>query len=301
MTRGPLSESTCIGYPILKNKFLLMKSIFAAIALFSTFSSFAQHYYKDIIGTMETAEMIKAYRVAKVNRVMLTSYDDNNTRNEDFFVEQQFSPADQTLRTVTRSGVDHASTLISFIDEKGNVVKTIDSSAFLVSTTTYAYNGAGQLLLVSSVSVDSSKKTNESEQHLWQYNNGKPFRMLRIKNRVDTTYVDFRLDENGNVAEEGETHKGTKTEPVYYYYDANNRLTDIVRYSKKAKRLLPEYMFEYSPSNQVIQKITVPSNSDNYLIWRYQYNPQGLKTKEVIYNKQKQLTGKVEYQYSFGS
>ena len=60
-------------------------------------------------------------------------------------------------------------------------------------------------------------------------------------------------------------------------------------------------MFEYSPANQVIQKITVPSNSDNYLIWRYQYNGQGLKTKEVIYNKQKQLTGKIEYAYSFQS
>ena len=125
--------------------------------------------------------------------------------------------------------------------------------------------------------------------------------MLRIKNRIDTTYVDFRLDEKGNVAEETEIHKGVRTEPVYYYYDTGNRLTDIVRYNRKAKRLLPEYMFEYSPSNQVIQKITVPSNSDNYLIWRYQYNPQGLKTKEVIYNKQKQLTGKVEYQYSFRS
>jgi hypothetical protein len=66
-------------------------------------------------------------------------------------------------------------------------------------------------------------------------------------------------------------------------------------------KLLPEYMFEYSPANQVIQKITVPANSNNYLIWRFQYNNQGLKTKEAIYNKQKQLTGKIEYQYSFSS
>ena len=45
-------------------------------------------------------------------------------------------------------------------------------------------------------------------------------------------------------------------------------------------------MFEYSEANQVIQKITVPANSFNYLIWRYQYNAQGLKTREAIYSKE---------------
>ena len=124
--------------------------------------------------------------------------------------------------------------------------------------------------------------------------------MLRIKNNSDTAFVHFKLDDSGNVIEETELRKGIATEPVYYYYDSKNQLTDIVRYNRKAKKLLPEYMFEYSPVGQVIQKITVPSNNDNYLIWRYQFNSQGLKTKEVIYNKQKELAGKIEYQYSFG-
>jgi YD repeat-containing protein len=278
-----------------------MKVLLASFILLFSLSSFAQHYYKDIIGTKETSEIIKTYQTNKVNRVILNSYDENNTRSDDFYVEQQFSPATRILKTITRSGIEHQAILTSFVDNNGNVVKTIDSSDFVTSTTTYNYNLAGQLVSVVSSSSDSSKKTNESEQHLWQYNNDKIARMLRIKNGNDTTYVNFKQDDAGNIAEEQETRKGVKSEPVYYYYDANNRLTDIVRYNKKAKRLLPEYMFEYSPSNQVIQKITVPSNSDNYLIWRYQYNAQGLKTKEVIYNKQKQLTGKVEFQYSFGS
>jgi hypothetical protein len=74
-----------------------------------------------------------------------------------------------------------------------------------------------------------------------------------------------------------------------------------VRYNDRAKQLLPEYMFEYSASNQVIQKITVPTNNSDYLIWRYQYSPQGLKTKEVVYSKndKRNPMGKVEYQYSF--
>jgi hypothetical protein len=281
--------------------YLPMKSFLAAVVLLISFTASAQYYYKDIIGTKETSEMMRTYRSNKVSRVLLISYDENNTRSNDFYVEQQFDAAAQTLKTISRSDMDHQSVLTSFLDANGNVVKTIDSSDIVVSLTSYTYNPAGQLVSVISSSIDSSKKTNESEQHLWQYNNNRIASMLRIKNKIDTTYVSFKLDDAGNVIEEQESRKGVKSESVYYYYDANNRLTDIVRYNKKAKRLLPEYMFEYSPSNQVIQRITVPSNSDDYLIWRFQYNTQGLKTKEVIYNKQKQLTGKVEYQYSFSS
>jgi len=299
--RDAINQNGSMASNYRKTNLLLMKLLLTPVILLFSISASAQHYYKDIIGTKETAEIMKAYQTAKVSRVVLTSYDENNARSDDFFVEQQFSPATQTLKTITRSGMEHGSALISFIDATGNVIKTIDSSNIMVSITTYTYSSAGQLMSVVSSSSDSSGNTNQGEQHIWEYKNNKVARMLRIKNKVDTTYVEFKLDDAGNISEEQETRKGVKSEPVYYYYDANNRLTDIVRYNKKAKRLLPEYMFEYSPSNQIVQKITVPSNSDNYLIWRYQYNGQGLKTKEVIYNKQKQLTGKVEYQYSFGS
>ena len=285
----------------MKNKFTQMKSFLSAIVLLISCSASAQYYYQDIVGNKETSTIMKAYRDNKVNRVVLTSYDENNTRSADFYVEQLFSAANQTLKTTTRSDMDHASVLTSYLDDNNNVIKTTDSSNIVTTITNYAYNPAGFLISITSFSSDSSKRTTESEQHVWQYDNNKIAGMLRIKNATDTTYIDFKLDAAGNIIEEQETRKGVKSPSIYYYYDNNNRLTDIVRYNNKAKRLLPEYMFEYSPSNQVIQKITVPSNNDNYLIWRYQYNGQGLKTKEVIYNKQKQLTGKIEYQYFFGS
>jgi hypothetical protein len=277
-----------------------MRLLLLAAALSITLSSSAQYYYKDIIGTKESSELIKNYQSNKVNRVLLTSYDADNTKSEDFYVEQEYSPISQTLKTITRSDVTNETDLTSSVDENGNVVKTVDSSDAVISTTTYSYNPAGQLISLLTTATDTNTN-NQTEQHIWQYLNNKPVRMLRIKNGADTTIVDFKLDDHGNVSEEIETHKGIKSKPVYYYYDGNNRLTDIVRYSERAKRLLPEYMFEYSPSNQIIQKITVPANNSDYLIWRYQYDDKGLKTKEVIYNKQKQLTGKVEYQYSFGS
>ncbi|MBD0286638.1 MAG: hypothetical protein ICV79_14595 [Flavisolibacter sp.] len=274
-----------------------MKTLFIALLTSIGLPTFAQYYYKDIIGTKETEMMINAYRNNKVTRVVLNSYDADGTKSDDFFVEQVYAPATQTLRTITRSGVTDESILISIINAKGQVIKTVDSSEALISTTFYNYNDDDLLTSVVISSSDTNRTVMQQEEHRWEYDNGKINRMLRIKNGTDTTYVQFKLDEKGNIVEEQSLHKGVKSDPVYYYYDAQNRLTDIVRYNNKVRRLLPEYMFEYSPANQVIQKITVPANSSDYLIWRYQYDARGLKVKEAVYNKQKQLTGKIEYQY----
>lgn len=277
-----------------------MKALLLPFLLFVTTLCHAQYYYKDIIGTKESADIIKTYRNNKVNRVSVASYDAEGTRSDDLFVEQVFSPATQTLRTITRSGETDESVLTSFADAEGRIIKTVDSSENMISTTQYQYDDAGRLFTITSTSSDTAKKLSETEVHQWEYRDNKIYRMLRIKNGIDTSVVEFRLDGNGNVVEEQSIRRGVKADPVYYYYDANNRLTDIVRFSNKARRLLPEYMFEYSPANQVIQKITVPANSSNYLIWRYQYDAGGLKVKEAIYNKQKSLTGKIEYQYQRG-
>ena len=274
-----------------------MKLLTLITLLLIATTSNCQYYYKDIIGSEQTTNLLKAYKTNKVSRVVVTSYDGENTKMDEFYVEQQYSP--EALKTITRSNVSNESILISYIDANNRVTKTIDSSDVVTSYTNYTYNSDGLLLSTISSSTDTGKTSTQTEQHIWQYQNRKPVSMLRIKNNNDTTYIHFRLDDKGNVSEEQETHKGITAEPIYYYYDDNGRLTDIVAFSKRAKRLLPEYMFEYSPTNQVIQQITVPDNSSQYTIWRYQYDDKGLKIKEAIYNKQKQLTGKLEYQYSF--
>jgi len=216
-------------------------------------------------------------------------------------VQQQFFPASRSLITVTRSGITNQSVLISYADANGNVTRTVDSSEIVVTNTNYNYNAMGQLVSVESSSSDTSNNS-ETEQHLWKWVNNKPVEMLRIKNKIDTAFVEFVMDDNGNVAEERETRKGLKLQPVYYYYNDKNMLTDIVRYSPRAKQLMAEYIFTYGESNELVQKYTIPANSSDYIIWRYQYNPQGLKTKEAIYNKydKRNPMGVIEYQYSLG-
>lgn len=279
-----------------------MKSFFlAAAVLLTAFSSQAQYYYKDIVGTKETSDLIKTYMKNKVRAVMLTSYDGDNVKSDNLFVQQNFSSSWGILKTVTGTGADNAytSTVFTYADNNGNITRTVDSTGVVVNTTTYGYDAFGNLSLVSISSSDTT--SNESEQHIWQWKNGRPVRMLRVKNKFDTTYVDFKLDEKGSVSEETATHKRVPSKPYFYYYNDDNQLTDIVRYNERAKQLLPEYMFEYSSSNQIIQKITVPTNNSDYLIWRYLYNPQGLKIKEAVYSKKDKRNplGKIEYQYSY--
>jgi hypothetical protein len=278
-----------------------MRSLLLAIILFATLTSSSQYYYKDIVGIKESSDIIKTYIKNKVSRVMLTSYDADDVKSDRLFVRQEFVPTSRMLKTITSTGEnqEYASTLYTYADANGNIVKTVDSTGIVISTTIYDYDVAGNL---NTVSISSSDTTsNQLEQHLWKWENGKPSKMFRIKNKRDTTYIDFKIDENGNISEETETQKRIQSRPYFYYYNEYNQLTDIVRYSDRAKQLLPEYMFEYSSANQVIQKITVPSNNSDYLIWRYQYNPQGLKVKEVVYNKhdKRNPIGKIEYLYSF--
>ena len=260
----------------------------------------AQYYYKDIIGTKETTAIIKTYVANKVGKVLVNTYDADGNKSTDVYVEQQFSVKDLRLKTITRSDEDDQSILTSFADADGRVIKTIDSSQNLVTTTLYQYDVQGKLSLIAAATIDAAKGINEREEHQWKYSNNNITTMLRIKNGTDTAYVSFKLDAAGNVSEEQSLRKGIKSDPVYYYYDAQNRLTDIVRYNNRQKRLLPEYMFEYSPANLVIQRITVPGNSSDYTIWRYQYDGTGLKIKEAVYDKYKQLTGKIEYLYQRG-
>ncbi len=261
-------------------------------------SAGAQYFYKDIIGTKETSDLIKRYLDNKVSGVQLSSYDANNTKIDKFFVAQSVTP--QTVKTTTRSGDESGSVLTAYINNNRQVVRTVDSSEALISITTFSYNPSGNIVSIVSTSADSSKTFVQTEAHIWEYNGDKIERMLRIKNGVDTSIVTFEVDEAGNVSEEKTLQKGVTSGTVFYFYNAQNQLTDIVRYNEKVKRLLPEYMFEYSPAGQVIQKITVPANNSNYLIWRYQYDGAGLKIKEAIYTREKELTGKIEYTYQKG-
>lgn len=259
----------------------------------------AQYYYKDIIGTQETNDLIKKLSGGKIRSVVLTSYEADGNLTEGFLVQQTVLGNPTQLRTVTKTGDSDPSILVSYFDDKLRLIKTVDSTGGLANISTYQYDEKGNIINIKTWSTDTSGATLVEEEHDWIYDaTGRITKMIRKKNKLPANEIVFIYDENGDLVEEKTIQNGASRGSLYYYYNDMHQITDIVRFNERAQRLLPDYMFEYSPSGQVIQKITIPANSTEYFIWRYQYDEKGIKTKEALYDKSKKLLARIEYRYS---
>ena len=278
-----------------------MKLIYSTLLLFFFQSLNAQYYYKDIIATNETNRQFQNLIANNVLTVTATGYDPNGIKDPEFSEVLQVIREMNALKTTTNNNLSAPGMLLQVFDNNNRLIRVSDSAADLISTTAYQYDNAGRIIEIKNTATDSSKTINENEVHKWVYDeSGKLLKMLRIINNIDTLEIRFTLDVKGNVIDESSYKNGNAGEMTYYYYDENNRLSDVVRYRKKLNKLLPDYLFEYNEKNQVIQKITTLSNLNlGYLIWRYAFNEKGLKTKEALFNKNKSMTGKIEYSYTF--
>lgn len=278
-----------------------MKTVLLALLLLVSGITQGQYYYNDIEGARELGARMKGYIANKVKTVIATGYDERGVKTTDFNEWQEINAAANTLRITSRNGRQVTRQLYQF-DALFRLISLTDSSANIKSISLYSYDAGDRLIAIKTTTRDSLSDFNETETHQWQYNAaGKPEKMWRIINEKDSSEYRFTTDEKGNVADEQLYRRGTGIEPVYYYYDAGNRLTDIVRYNKKARQLLPDFMFEYDDQDRVIQKIAILSTvrPPDYLIWRYLYNDKGLKTKEAMFNKQKELRGRIEYGFTY--
>lgn len=259
----------------------------------------AQYYYKDIVVTGQINANYRALRSNKVNTVVLTPSSLDPAQNT-VTLQQTVYPSQQLVITHTKVPDAPESWLKSYYNTEGLLIKTTDSSADVVTTSLYQYDAAGRVSSISSNSVPVNNPA-EKEVHTWRYNsNGQPVEMIKIKDNTDTTLVSFTADEQGNPGEEKVVRRKNNVGTTYYYFDAQHRLTDVAKFNVKANRILPEYMFEYNDATQVTQMIVVPEGSADYQTWKYIYNQQGLKEKEVCYNKQKQMVAGIAYAYTFG-
>ena len=275
-----------------------MKKIASALLiLFISCAGYAQYYHKDIVSPLQTASQWKLLKQNNIHSVKLTSYEANNELSEGFSVEQKVLDNYNRIETNTKTLQNGASQLSSWYNSEGQLVKTIDTSEDYSSTTTYEYRNDGKLILITNISSSAGQLTT-TEVHQWIYNaNGKPERMLRIRNGNDTTIYTFVIDEKGNVVEEHGRRSNQPEPTVYYYYDDKGRLTDIVRYNLRAQRLLPTNVFSYNASGNLAGMLLVPEGTNDYQRWYYDYDERGLKTRERAYNKKQELLGKVEYMY----
>jgi hypothetical protein len=272
--------------------------IFCCVVLGRT--AIAQYYFKDIVSTEQNLAKWKSYQKNRVKLVELTSIEASGQPSEGFEGKQEVSADFSTITTFTHSNMAVPSELIAYYDPGGLLKKTLDTSDTYQSATEYGYDPSGHILSVMNVSLETDNQVKDVEKHLWRYNSaGLPVSMLKIKNEVDTTYVEFVLDEKGDVVEERSVHGTQKLPVIYYYYDNAHHLTDLVRYSQMAQRMLPDYIYEYASDGKITSMIFVPEGSSDYQKWLYQYDEKGLKTEEACFDKRRELMGKIQYEYSF--
>jgi hypothetical protein len=275
---------------------MLKKILYLLLA--APFTCTAQFYYKDVMSMQQTTALQQQYKAQKIRKVAINSFDPGDVPIPNFICFQELSPTFNLIKTYTQSVASMQSVLVSQFNGKMQLIKSSDSSNASLAVTNYTYNEKGLLVTVDITTQSYAYKTGETEKHLWLYDaQNRIDRMYRIRNGNDTTVVQFKLDENNLPVEESWYNRNGQNINRFYYYYTEQKLTDIVTYNSRVKKLLPEYVFEYNTEGLLSSMLSVQTGTSNYLVWRYRYNGQGLKERESCFDKQKQLLGYVTYSY----
>jgi YD repeat-containing protein len=261
----------------------------------------AQSYYKDIISTRQNIAKWQAYKGARVKSVRVTSFEADGQPTDGFQLDQTVNSDFSGMTTHAKTNGTTETWTFATYSPEGLLTSITDTSDTYQSVSIYQYDDHSRLASVTNTSTEMDNHVKAVETHLWQYGStgDLPIGMLKIVNSTDTTYVRFIVDEKGNIGEEHATRNGEALPVIYYYYDDNNRLTDIVRYNVKARRLLPDNIFEYGEGGQMTSLLAVQEGAASYQKWIYEYNDKGLRTKESCFSKERELLGHIEYQYSY--
>lgn len=257
----------------------------------------AQYYLQHLVVAERSAEQFRLMKRNYITRMTARSMESDGQPSENFQIEQKVDAGQNKVTTFTSSNFTGQSVMTSFYNGKGQVLEVSDSSSSVANHISYTYNQQGLLTKLHIESKDSMQQYTLEEWHELEYDQkGFPSGMLRIKNGKDTTRVIFIASENGKPAEEHWWNKNRLLETWYYYYDDKGRLTDVARFNARANRILPDYMFEYDNRGRVFKQTTV-QGAGTYRIWQYEYDERGLKKKETVLNKLKQVEGSIVYEY----
>lgn len=256
----------------------------------------AQYYYKDIRGTIKGNNESSILKNKNIKYIKITSFDENNQPSEGFLCEKKINKNFSQSQLMTNSNITGESLLVTDYNSKGDVVKTTTTTPHTINTVEYKYDNGGNIISIHTSTVANGDSNGIDETHEYFYQNGRPVKMLRKKNNMLISTITFVANDKGNIIEEDPSGK-SDDKKYYYYYDDSSRLTDVVHYNQIAKRLLPDYIFEYNNGNEPKQMISVDETGRNYFIWRYAYDDKKLPEIQKCYSKEKQLLGTIQYEY----
>ena len=268
---------------------------FVFLILFS-FRTNAQYFYKDIWSNEQLIREFSILKNENLRTVKIKSFEDDKEPSEGFFCEKKINKSYTQSEMISRSNITGQSLLISDYNKEGRPIKTTNNTPTTTSATYYEYDSKGRLTTVQTVTKADDDPGEITETHEYVYNEKAPVKMLCKKNNVLITTIRFVIDTTGNVIEEN-AEGNDSGKKYFYYYDDKSRLTDVVHYNERARRLLPDYMYEYNSFNQPQQMISTEEGGNNYFIWRYTYNDKNLRETEKCFSKERRLLGTIEYEY----
>lgn len=274
-----------------------LKTLLTAAALLLVITGASgQYYYQDICNTQQTAATMAAFKANKVSFQHVKSLDANQDTDNDFICVRGMNATHRQMRAVTQSRVSGRSVLISSFNNAGRLTKTVDSALNSIGTIQYRYAAGGALEEIQTLSRGREDKFRMTESRQYVYDTlGRLQRMIVKKGGLDSSIVQFKTDTSGKVTEEA--YPGRQR--VYYNYDAQGRLTDVLRYHPSRKKMLPDYSFEYGADGRLSQMTVINIEKGDYLIWKYGYDEKGLPQREECYGKGQELLGMIRYTYEY--
>lgn len=256
----------------------------------------AQYYYKDLMSTFQLNQEFNILKNAKLHIIKISSFDENDQPSKGFFCEKKINKNYSQSQMLSKSNITGESLLQTDYNPMGEIIKTTTTTPTTTNTIEFKYNDSGNISVITTNTIADGDSNGILETHEYFYKDGKPVKMIRTRNNTIISTIIFLSDNKGNIIEEDPSGKGLD-QKYYYYYDDNNRLTDVVHFNVVAKKLLPDYMFEYNNESKPKQMISVDETGRNYFIWRYAYNDKKLPEIQKCYSKEKKLLGTIQFDY----
>ncbi len=274
-----------------------MRFLFSLLCVAFSASLTGQYYYNDILSNRDANSRFQLLRKYRITRITAASFEADNTPTEGFSLTETVSldGKKSTLQTADISG-QTSETKRQY--EFNRIRRSQSYSHGIENDVQYQYTSDGKLQTIRFITTDTALHTTQTEQHDWHYDTkGQPDFAWIIKNNSDSTFLQLVRDANDHIVEEHWMRKKMETGAYYYYYDSAGRVTDIVRYNNRLKKLLPDFLYEYDADGRVASMTQVFSSNSSYIVWKYRYNPKGLKQEESGFDKQKNFLGKMVYTY----
>lgn len=267
------------------------------VLLVSLTEASAQYYFNDIVSIHQSNEQFKLLRAQKIRVIKAVSFEPDNSPTEGFGIKQEISQDGK--KVVFTSTINQQTSTTTNTYDLGKLKRTVTDNKGISSKTEYTYDSQGRIIKIQFTTADTAMNNTYQETHEWRYDEqGHPESMLKIKDGTDTTHIKLIKDENGDIGEEQWLKNGRLSDTYFYYYNNKQQITDIVKPNVRARKLLPEFLYDYDANGRLVQMTQYSLGNNNHFVWKYEYTEKGLKSSETCTDKTMALVGRIVYTYT---